>query len=297
LKDEVKHREGLLLDIKLNEVPLIPRISCRIPNARSQGSTEETMESVQLWKEVLDLGRSDHCTWGIHKLHLVELEHIIGMNPSLWQHGQLMLKPQYPSKLMNSNSTPLPICHPKQPLLISIKVQNGVELSDDFPIPTILEAHHLCHLELITGGFDLVKSRESPSSHLNSVHPLRLHHWLQLVEIDRPVPIRVKECPKMRVTGLLAALIHWSFMVVIDGALLHLLGVAEGHVGGPLNRRMIFKHFTIISLFIAGVRRMMRRRRGVTPCKHLAEAASLGGRGSGHILMILGSLLTVRIHP
>jgi hypothetical protein len=117
-----------------------------------------------------------------------------------------------------------------------IKVQSGVELADDFPVPTILEARHLIHLELITGGFDLVKSRESPSSHTVLVHPLRLHHWLQLVEIDGPVPIRVKECPIARVTGLLAALIHWSFTIVIDGALLHLLGVAEGHVGGPLNR-------------------------------------------------------------
>jgi hypothetical protein len=165
LKDEVKHQEALLLDIKLNEVPLILRISCRIPNARSQGSTEEMVESVQLWKEVPDLGRSGHYTWSIPELHLIKLEHIVGVNPSLRRYGQLMLKLQHPSKLTNSNSAPLPICHPKQPLPISIKVQSGVELADDFPVPTILEAHHLCHLELITGGFDLIKSRESPSSH------------------------------------------------------------------------------------------------------------------------------------
>jgi hypothetical protein len=93
LKDEVKHEKALLLDIKLNEVPLILRTSCRIPNVRSQGSTEETVESVKLWKEVSDLGRSGHCTWSIHELHLIELEHIIGVNHSLWQHGQLILKP------------------------------------------------------------------------------------------------------------------------------------------------------------------------------------------------------------
>jgi hypothetical protein len=43
-------------------------------------------------------------------------------------------------------------------------------------------------------------------------------------------------CPKAKVTGLLATLIHWSFTIVIDGALLRLLRVAEGHMGGPLNR-------------------------------------------------------------
>jgi hypothetical protein len=87
LKDEVKHRKSLLRDIKLNEVTLILRTSCRIPNARSQGSTEETVESVQLWKEVLNLGRSGRDTWSIHELHITDLEHIIGVNPSLWGHG------------------------------------------------------------------------------------------------------------------------------------------------------------------------------------------------------------------
>jgi hypothetical protein len=75
-------------------------------------------------------------------------------------------------------------------------------------------------------------------------------------------------------------------MVVIDGALLHLLGVAEGHVGGLLNRRVPLKHLTIIFLFAAGVRGVMMRRRGMTPHKCLARAASLGGGGAGHILTI-----------
>jgi hypothetical protein len=63
-----------------------------------------------------------------------------------------------------------------QRLRISIKIQNGVELADDFLVPTILEAHHLCHLKLITGGLDLVKIGVPPNSHPIPVHPLGLHH-------------------------------------------------------------------------------------------------------------------------
>jgi hypothetical protein len=59
---------------------------------------------------------------------------------------------------------------------------------------------------------------------------------------------------------------------------------------------MPLKHFMIICIFVTGVRGMMMRRR-MTPCKRLAGAASLGGGGAGHILTMLGSLLTVRIHP
>jgi hypothetical protein len=57
---------------------------------------------------------------------------------------------------------------------------------------------------------------------------------------------------------------------------------------------MLLKHFTIICIFIAGVRGMRRR---MTSCKRLARAASLGGGGVGHIRTMLESLLTVRIHP
>jgi hypothetical protein len=62
LKHEVKHWEGILLDIELDEVPLILRVSSSISNARSQGGTKETVKSVQLWKKVSDFGRSGHCT-------------------------------------------------------------------------------------------------------------------------------------------------------------------------------------------------------------------------------------------
>jgi hypothetical protein len=60
---------------------------------------------------------------------------------------------------------------------------------------------------------------------------------------------------------------------------------------------MLLKHFTIICLFIAGVRRMMMRWRRMTPYKRLAGEALLGGGGSDHILTMLSSLLTARIHP
>jgi dihydroxyacetone kinase len=44
-------------------------------------------------------------------------------------------------------------------------------------------------------------------------------------------------------------------------------------------------------------RRRMTRRRKMAPCKRLAEVASLGGGGAGHILTMLGYLLMARIHP
>jgi hypothetical protein len=50
---------------------------------------------------------------------------------------------------MNSDCTPLPIYHPKQLLPISIKIQCGIELADDFFVPAIVEAHHVCHLQLV----------------------------------------------------------------------------------------------------------------------------------------------------
>jgi hypothetical protein len=69
------------------------RASCSISNMQSQSSMEEVVKSVQLWKKVLDLGWTSNCTWCIHKLHLVELEHIKRVNLSPELHGQLVLKP------------------------------------------------------------------------------------------------------------------------------------------------------------------------------------------------------------
>jgi hypothetical protein len=47
--------------------------------------------------------------------------------------------------------------------------------------------------------------------------------------------------------GLLSALIHWSFTIFIDYALLRLLGIVEGLVGGLLNRNVPLKNLTVIS--------------------------------------------------
>jgi hypothetical protein len=85
-------------------------------------------------------------------------------------------------------------------------------------------------------------------------------------------------------------------MISIDCTLLRLLGIPEGHVGGPLNRRMPLKHLPVWIILIARVRRMMTWRR--RPMRHgrlaLVEAAPLGG--PGHILLVLGVLLMRRIH-
>jgi hypothetical protein len=118
------------------------------------------------------------------------------------------------------------------------------------------------------------------------------------VEIDRPVPIRVEERPKAGVMGLLAALIHRSFTIFIDCALLCLLGIADGHVGGLFNRSMPLKHLVVIFSFIAGVRGVVTwMRRGLRPMSHrrLARATPLGG--PSFILPVLGPLLMTRAHP
>jgi hypothetical protein len=83
LKNEVENPKGLLLDIDLDEVPLILRTSGGISNPRSQGSTEEAVKCKQLWQEVLDLWCVSLGARSIHKLHFLQLEHIIGVNLSL----------------------------------------------------------------------------------------------------------------------------------------------------------------------------------------------------------------------
>jgi hypothetical protein len=198
---------------------------------------------------------------------------------------------------MNSDRTPLPICHPKQLLPISIKIQCGIELVDDFLILAIVEAHHLCHLQLVTSSHDFVKGCVPPSSYPILVHPLGLHHWPHLMEIDRTVPIRLEKRPKLRIMGLLATFIHRGFTIVIDCARLCLLGISDGHVGGPLNRCMPLKHFMVFLIFIARVRGVVMwtwRRRSMS-YRCLAGATLLGGPSC--ILMVLGPFLTMRIHP
>jgi hypothetical protein len=68
----------------------------------------------------------------------------------------------------------------------------------------------------------------SPCCHPVPINPPGFHHGFLLMEINRTVPIRVEERPKAGVAGLFVALIHKCFSIVIDGAFLCLLGVAEG---------------------------------------------------------------------
>jgi hypothetical protein len=97
--------------------------------------------------------------------------------------------------------------------------------------------------------------------------------------------------------GLLASLIHRSFTIFIDGALLFFLRIAKGQVGGPLNRRMPLKHLMVFHFLIAGARRVVTQARRMIPTIHgrLAGPTSLGG--PAHILLVLGPLLTTRVPP
>jgi hypothetical protein len=102
----------------------------------------------------------------------------------------------------------------------------------------------------------------------------------------------------MRIMGLLATFIHRGFMIVIDSALLCLLGISDGHVGGLLNRCMPLKHLMPFLIFITGVRGvvmwMSRRRRSMTR-RRLTGVTPHGG--PSHILPVLGPFLVMRIHP
>jgi hypothetical protein len=106
----------------------------------------------------------------------------------------------------------------------------------------------------------------------------------------------VEERQKTQITGLLATSIHRGFMIVIDCALLCLLGISDGHVGGPLNRCMPLKHLTVFLIFITGVRGVvMWMRRRSTTCRRLAGVTPLGG--PDRLLSVLGPFLLMRIHP
>jgi hypothetical protein len=66
------------------------------------------------------------------------------------------------SKSADCDLIHLTVSHPHKPLPIDINVQVGVELTDDLIITVVLEAHHLCHLELITCGLGFVKDGVTP---------------------------------------------------------------------------------------------------------------------------------------
>jgi hypothetical protein len=73
------------------------------------------------------------------------------------------------------------------------------------------------------------------------------------VNVNGVVPIGVEKRPKLRVRGLLAAFIHRSFTVVVDGFLIGLLGVPDGIVIMALFGCMPLIELTLI-LLVAGVR-------------------------------------------
>jgi hypothetical protein len=117
------------------------------------------------------------------------------VNPVILLHGKLVLKAKQTGKLTDCDLILSLVHHPHELLSIDIKVESGIELIDDLIVPIILEAHHLCHLELITSGFDVVEVRVATGLHPLLVNPLGQYHRLLLVEINGPVPIRVKEGP------------------------------------------------------------------------------------------------------
>jgi hypothetical protein len=80
----------------------------------------------------------------------------------------------------------------------------------------------------------------------------------------------VKERPKEVICGLLTAFIHRSFMVLIDCALLGLLGLFDGIVIGALIGWVPLKDLMLILLVITGVWRAVTRRRSTMSHKRLA---------------------------
>jgi hypothetical protein len=76
-----------------------------------------------------------------------------------------VVKSKQASKVANYDLIHLSVSHPHNLLPIGIKVQGGVELTDDLIIPVVLEAHHLSHLVLITCSLDFVEDGVMPSSH------------------------------------------------------------------------------------------------------------------------------------
>jgi hypothetical protein len=74
------------------------------------------------------------------------------------------------------------------------------------------------------------------------------------MKVNGAVPISVEKRPKPRVHGLLAALIHRSFAVAVDGALLGLLGVPDGIVIMALYGCMPLIELMLILLLVTVVR-------------------------------------------
>jgi hypothetical protein len=81
------------------------------------------------------------------------------------------------------------------------------------------------------------------------------------VKVDGAVPIGVEKRPKPRVHRLLAAFIHRSFTVVVDGFLLGLLGAPDVIVIIALLRIMPLIHLMLIMHLVARMRGVIGGRR------------------------------------
>jgi hypothetical protein len=91
-QDVVKDVEWLLLLLNIveDEVPLVLRTSNGISNVRSHSSTEEAMEAVEIWQEVLSRRRVGDDSRSVHEEHLLLAQSPISVDLSL--HGVLCSK-------------------------------------------------------------------------------------------------------------------------------------------------------------------------------------------------------------
>jgi hypothetical protein len=91
-QDVVKDVEWLLLLLNIveDEVPLVLRTSNGISNVRSHSSTEEAMETVEIWQEVLSRRRVGDDSRSVHEEHLLLAQSPISVDLSL--HGVLCSK-------------------------------------------------------------------------------------------------------------------------------------------------------------------------------------------------------------
>jgi hypothetical protein len=105
-QDIVEDAKWLIINIVLDEVPLILRTSGVISNPRSQGGAKKAVKATKLWQE--------------------------GVN--LWLHSVLVLKATQGAKLKNIDLILSLISHPHKPLTISIKVECGVERHISIPL-------------------------------------------------------------------------------------------------------------------------------------------------------------------
>jgi hypothetical protein len=255
------------------------------------------VKSVELGNEVLSLQQMSHDTQSIHEMHFFWLENIEGVNLMIWLHGQLVLKAKQARKPSDRDLISLSISLPHELLSIGIKVQSGIELTDDLIVPVVLEAHNLSHLKFITHSFDLIEDGVTPSSHPIPINPLGLHHGFLHIEVDRAIPICVKVRPEPRVGTLLVAIIHRITTLLIDCFMLGFLWIFVRHAVGALNGRVDLEELMVIIFFLAGGGRMVMWARWWRRMRHkrLSLATLLGG-GPGNVLPTLGALLPTRIH-